>query len=49
MKKTFKAVDGRRVRMSKEQIREGQKIVISSVLAPILTIIVFAWAGGMIP
>ena len=47
--KTFKAVDGRRVRMNEEQIREARRVAISAVLAPILTIIIFAWAGGMIP
>ena len=48
--KTFRTADGRRVPWTDEQqIREAKRVAISAVLAPVLTIIFFAWAGGMIP
>jgi len=45
--KTFRAADGRRVKMSADQIKEAKRVAVSAVLAPILTIIIFAWAAGI--
>jgi len=48
--RTFKAADGRkvRVRMTEETVMEQELLNMASIIFPILTILIFALAAGVI-
>ena len=48
--KTFRAADGRRVtaRMTEDQIAERELLKLMTIVMPVLTILVFALAAGVI-
>lgn len=50
MVKTFKAVDGRLVkaRMTEDEIADRKLLNMAAVVMPVLTILVFAAAAGML-
>ena len=50
MTRTFKAADGRKVRvsMTEDQIAEQELLKLASIVMPVLTILVFALAAGVI-
>ena len=48
MTKTFRAADGRKVKMSDQQIAEQEMVKLAALVMPVLTILAFALAAGLI-
>ena len=50
MRKTFRAVDGRRcaIRMTEEQTAENELLKLASIVTPVLAVFLFAIASGLI-
>ena len=45
--KTFRALDGRKVRMSEEQAAEQEMVKLAALITPVFMILMFALAAGL--
>ena len=46
--RTFRAVDGRKVRMNEKEQAEQEMVKLAALVMPVLTILAFALAAGVI-